>query len=156
MRKTLLALAIAGVTVPVAHADEWFVEAHYADGAALARAAAQFQHVRIDTQRQVLQVDTDENGIAALEDAGLSVSIDAAGTARLRGFEATMQQAIASHMPQLADGGYPGIPGNPLPQRFLLPLFLLALHIEPFPLFAVLLRLDGLSLFRRFSLSPES
>jgi hypothetical protein len=111
MRKTLLALAIAGVTVPVAHADEWFVEAHYADGAALARAAAQFQHVRIDTQRQVLQVDTDENGIAALEDAGLSVSIDAAGTARLRGFEATMQQAIASHIPQLADGGYPGIPG---------------------------------------------
>ncbi|HEY6943212.1 M14 family zinc carboxypeptidase, partial [Dokdonella sp.] len=111
MRKTLLSLAIAGAIISTAHADEWFVEARYPDTATLARAAAQFQHVRVDAQRQVLQVDTDEAGIAALEDAGLSVSVDTAGTARLRGFYSAMRQAITSPTPQLTDGGYPGIPG---------------------------------------------
>lgn len=29
MRKTLLSLAIVAAALPAAHADEWFVEAHY-------------------------------------------------------------------------------------------------------------------------------
>lgn len=111
MRKTLLALAIAGAGVSAAHADEWFVEAHYPDPAALVRAAALFQHVIVDSKRQVLRVDTDDDGIRQLEDAGLSVSIDAADTARLRGFSAAMRDAVEARTPQLADGGYPGIPG---------------------------------------------
>jgi hypothetical protein len=111
MRKTLLALAIAGVTVPVAHADEWFVEAHYPDHAALVRGAALFQHVMVDAGRQVLRVDTDDDGIRQLEDAGLSVSVDAGDTARMRAFYARTQDAIQSREPQETDGGYPSIPG---------------------------------------------
>lgn len=113
MRKTLLSLAIVAAALPAAHADEWFVEAHYPDHDALVRGASLFQHVIVDTERQVLRVDTDDEGIRQLEDAGLSVSIDAADTARLRGFYATMQQAVESRAPQLTDDGYPGIPGYP-------------------------------------------
>lgn len=111
MRKTLLALAIAGAGMPVVHADEWFVEAHYPDHAALVRGAALFQHVIVDAERQVLRVDTDDDGIRRLEDAGLTVTIDAADTARMRAFYARMQEAIQSRQPQETDGGYPSIPG---------------------------------------------
>ncbi|MGN6518221.1 MAG: M14 family zinc carboxypeptidase [Dokdonella sp.] len=111
MRKTLLTLAIAAAGVTVAHADEWFVEAHFPDQAALVRGAALFQHVIVDTERQVLRVDTDDEGIRQLEEAGLTVSIDAADTARMRSFYATIRDAIDARTPQFTDGGYPGIPG---------------------------------------------
>ena len=111
MRKTLLALAIAGVGMSAAHADDWFVEAHYPDHAALVRGAALFQHVMVDAGRQVVRVDTDEDGIRQLQDAGLSVSVDAGDTARMRAFYARMQDAIQSHQPAETDGGYPSIPG---------------------------------------------
>jgi hypothetical protein len=113
MRKTLLALAITGAGVSAAHADEWFIEAHYPDHAALVRGAALFQHVIVDAERQVLRVDTDDDGIRRLEDAGLTVSVDAADTARMRAFYTRMQDAIRSRQPQETDGGYPGIPGYP-------------------------------------------
>ena len=87
------------------------VEAYWPDRAALHRATAQFQHVQIDTERQVLRVDADEAGIAALTAAGLSVSIDLAGTARLRDFQKTMDAAIAAGTRTLSAGGYPSIPG---------------------------------------------
>ena len=111
MRKTLLALAIAAAGMNTARADHWYVEARYPDTDALARAAANFQHVRVDTARQVLQVDTDEAGIARLEAEGLTVAIDSAGTARLRGFEATIADALRSGATTESPAGYPGIPG---------------------------------------------
>lgn len=111
MKKILLVAAIAIAGLNTAVADEWVVEAHYSDTAALTRAAANFQHVIVDAERQTLRVDTDEGGIRQLEDAGLTVTIDAADTARLRGFYATIQEAIQSRRPYFTDAGYPGIPG---------------------------------------------
>jgi len=113
MQRSWLAAVLALACTAPAAAEEWMVEARYPDQAALARAAARFQHVIVDPERRTLRVDTDEGGIAALEEAGLAVTIDAAGTAQLRDFEARMQAAIASRLPQLADGGYPAIPGYP-------------------------------------------
>jgi hypothetical protein len=94
MRRTLLALAVSTACLHSAVAEEWVVEAHWPDQAALIRAAAQFQHVTVDAQRQTLRVDTDDEGIATLEDAGLTVTVDMADTARLRSFYATLQEAI--------------------------------------------------------------
>jgi hypothetical protein len=111
MSKSLLAAAIAIAAARTVAADEWFVEAHYPDHAALVRGAALFQHVIVDPERRVLRVDTDDDGIRMLEDAGLTVSIDAADTARLRAFETTLQDAIASRRPWFTDAGYPSIPG---------------------------------------------
>ncbi len=111
MHKTLLVAAIAIAGLNTAVADEWVVEAHYSDTAALTRAAANFQHVIVDAERHTLRVDTDEGGIRQLEDAGLTVTIDTAETARLRGFYATMEEAIQSRRPYFTDAGYPGIPG---------------------------------------------
>ncbi len=96
MHRTLLAVAIVIVSLNTAVADEWIVEAHYPDTATLTRAAAQFQHVIVDAKRQTLRVDTDEGGIEALQDAGLSVSIDSAATAKLRAFYAPLEQARAA------------------------------------------------------------
>jgi len=111
MRKSLLAAAIAIAAANPAAADEWFVDAHYPDQAALIRAAALFQHVIVDAKTQTLRVDTDDAGIAALEEAGLTVTINQADTARLRDFEATLRDAIQSRRPWFTDGGYPSIPG---------------------------------------------
>jgi hypothetical protein len=111
MRRLLLALAIAGVPWGTIHAEEWVVEAHYPDRAALHRVTSRFQHVEVDAARQVLRVDTDEHGIALLEAEGLHVGIDVAATAELRAFEQTLREAIASGAPQLTRGGYPSIPG---------------------------------------------
>lgn len=111
MRRCLLAAAIMLAGPHSAVAAEWIVEAHYPDQAALNRAASKFQHVIVDAKRQTLRVDTDDAGIAALEDAGLAVTIDAADTARLRGFYATMQAALQSGVAQRTEGGYPSIPG---------------------------------------------
>lgn len=105
MRRYLLAVAISIAGLHTVVAAEWVVEAHYPDQAALIRAAAQFQHVIVDAERQTLRVDTDEGGIDALEDAGLSVSIDQAATARLRSFYAQLAQANAAGL------GLDSIPG---------------------------------------------
>ena len=113
MQKSLLAVALALFGAHSALADEWMVEAHYPDHAALVRAAKLFQHVIVDAQRQTLRVDTDEDGIAALEKAGLSVTIDTADTARLRGFYARIQDALKSGLAQRTADGYPSIPGYP-------------------------------------------
>lgn len=69
-----------------AAATDWFVEAHYADPSAIARVAPRFQHLSIDRQRQVVRVDTDEDGMRALSDAGFSVQIDEAATAQMHAF----------------------------------------------------------------------
>lgn len=105
MRRTLLAVAIAVAGLNTALAQEWVVEAHYPDNAALGRAAANFQHVIVDAKRQVLRVDTDEGGIRLLEDAGLSVSIDQAASAKLNAFYASFEQAKATG---LAPNSIPG------------------------------------------------
>lgn len=105
MRRLAVVVAIFIVATAPALADEWVVEAHYPDHAALARAAANFQHVIVDDKRAVLRVTTDESGIDTLEDAGLVVSIDTAGTAKLRAFEAAMAQA------KTAGHGIDSIPG---------------------------------------------
>lgn len=111
MKKLPLACATLLAFGQPALADEWFVEAHFPDDASLLRATARFQHAIVDRQRHVLKVDTDDAGIAALEADGLDVSIDMEGTTRLRGFQARMQEAIASGTLQLTGGGYPSIPG---------------------------------------------
>ncbi|MEO7326676.1 MAG: M14 family zinc carboxypeptidase [Dokdonella sp.] len=105
MRRTLLAMAIAVAGLNTAIAQEWVVEAHYPDNAALGRAAANFQHVIVDAQRQVLRVDTDEGGMRMLEDAGLSVSIDEVASAKLNAFYAHFEQAKAAG---LAPDSIPG------------------------------------------------
>lgn len=111
MRSHLFAAAMLIVGVNSAVAEEWVVEAHYPDQAALNRAASMFQHVQVDAERKTLRVDTDDAGIAELQDAGLTVSIDTADTARLRGFYAKMQEALQSGSAQRTLGGYPSIPG---------------------------------------------
>lgn len=105
MRKTLLAVAIAVAGLNSASATEWVVEARYPDAAALARAAAQFQHVIVDAKRSVLRVNTDDGGIGILEDAGLGVSIDQAATAKLNAFYAKFEQAQSAG---LAPDSIPG------------------------------------------------
>ncbi|MEO7432166.1 MAG: M14 family zinc carboxypeptidase [Dokdonella sp.] len=95
MRRTLLAVAIVVAGLNSAAAEEWVVEAHYPDNAALARAAAHFQHVIVDGKRSTLRVATGDRGIAALEEAGLGVSIDQSATATLNAFYAHFEQAKA-------------------------------------------------------------
>jgi hypothetical protein len=111
MRRLLWVAAVALVVSPVVKADEWVVEAHYPNQATLHRATALFQHVTIDAKRQVLRVDTDEQGVERLQDVGLAVSVDLAGTAKLRGFQEAMRSALQSGAPQRTTAGYPSIPG---------------------------------------------
>lgn len=88
MRTCLLA-SLLGLTVPAAAiAEEWFVEARYADAHVLQLAGSHFQHMDIDSQRKTLRVDTDENGIQFLREIGMDVRIDMPATARLRAFYA--------------------------------------------------------------------
>lgn len=105
MRLRLLAVAVLLAHSGAACADQWVVEAHYSDHAALARAAARFQHVIVDEKRSVLRVDTGDRGIQALEEAGLQVSIDEAATARLRSFQTRSQVATTAGL------GLDSIPG---------------------------------------------
>lgn len=111
MRRLLLATSLALLMVPGARAEQWMVEAHWPDRATLERVAGRFQHVMIDPERRVLRVDTDERGIARLEQAGLRVSIDLAGTARLREFDATLRAALDAGTETAGAGAYPTIPG---------------------------------------------
>jgi len=105
MRKVLPAMLVGFALAHAAHAEDWVVEAHYQDRVALQRAASRFEHVIVDRERQVLRVDTNENGIAALQAAGLDVRIDAAATAKLRAFYSKAREAAAR------GAGLNGIPG---------------------------------------------
>lgn len=111
MRIAIAVLVLSMLGAQPADAAQWVVEAHYPDRAALVRAAAHFQHVRVDRDRAMLVVDTDESGIDLLEREGLTVGIDLASTARLRTFEATLQAAIDSGVRSVTGDGYPSIPG---------------------------------------------
>lgn len=111
MRIAIAVLVLSMLGAQPADAAQWVVEAHYPDRAALVRAAAHFQHVRVDRDRAMLVVDTNESGIALLEQEGLTVGIDLASTARLRTFEATLQAAIDSGVRSVTGDGYASIPG---------------------------------------------
>jgi len=110
MRKRLLAVAIAAVPSIVIAQDaaeqEWIVEAHYPDVAALTRAARNFDHLIVDRKRQVVRVLTDDAGTAQLRDAGLDdIRVDQAGSARLHAFE---QSRLRAHSGGLAPESIPG------------------------------------------------
>lgn len=98
MRKHLLAAAVAAASSLAVAQDateqEWIVEAHYPDVAALTRAAKGFDHLIVDRKRQVVRVLTDAAGAAHLRDAGLdAIGVDEAGSARLHAFERARLQA---------------------------------------------------------------
>jgi hypothetical protein len=105
MRRILLSALAALAAAKAAHAEDWVVEAHYADRAALQRAARHFEHVIVDRQRQTLRVETTERGIAVLQDEGLTVGIDEAASAKLQTFYAKAETAAAR------GSGIDGIPG---------------------------------------------
>jgi carboxypeptidase T len=86
MNKLWFAASVALLSPHIAVADEWYVEAHYTDQAAIIRASNRFQHLDIDRDKQTVRVDTDEEGIRFLENAGFDVRIDMAATANLRAF----------------------------------------------------------------------
>ncbi|HEY0232912.1 MAG TPA: M14 family zinc carboxypeptidase, partial [Dokdonella sp.] len=115
MRKVWLAVALSFAGMQAAFGAEWVVEAKYPDHAALARAAARFGHIIVDDSRSVLRVATDEAGMCALVQAGLTVSIDQAATARLSAETARVAAArariAAGASPVLAGDVYPTIPG---------------------------------------------
>jgi carboxypeptidase T len=105
MRTVLLGILVGYAFAQTAQAEEWVVEAHYADRAALQRASKHFEHIIVDRKRNVFRVDTTDAGIAALEADGLSVSIDQAATAKLRLFYAKAHEAASRGF------GLDGIPG---------------------------------------------
>jgi hypothetical protein len=105
MRRILLGALAALAAAQAAHAENWVVEARYADRAALQDAARHFEHVIVDRQRHTLRVDTNERGIAALRNAGLAVGIDEPATAKLRAFYTKADDAAARGF------GIDGIPG---------------------------------------------
>ncbi|MEO8011501.1 MAG: M14 family zinc carboxypeptidase [Dokdonella sp.] len=88
MFERLLLLTLGFAIVAPAGAVEWFVEARFRDAAMLSRTAGMFQHAIIDSERHTLRVDTDDEGIRRLQEAGLNVLIDMPATAALRGFYA--------------------------------------------------------------------
>lgn len=93
MRPLLLVVALAACGLNSARAEEWVVEARYPDHAALARAAARFQHVIVDDKRGVLRVETDDAGMRRLRDAGLEVTVDLVASAKLQSLQAQLEQA---------------------------------------------------------------
>lgn len=105
MRPSLLALTVAACCLSPAHAEQWIVEAHYPDHAALARAAAHFQHVSVDDRRHVLRVETGDAGIRALQAEGLEVRFDLVASAKLQALQAQFEQAKRSGL------GIDSIPG---------------------------------------------
>ena len=105
MRKILFGILVAFASMQAARAEDWVVEAHYPDQAALQRAARHFEHVILDKKRNVLRVDTTDQGIATLETEGLTVTIDQAATARLREFYSKATLAASRGL------GLNGIPG---------------------------------------------
>ncbi len=116
MQKGLLGILIGLTFAGAASADEWIVEAHFADQAALQRAARHFEHVIVDGKRNTLRVETTEKGIRALEAEGLAVSIDTAATARLQAANARVA-AVRDRLARegkstvVNGSGYDSIPG---------------------------------------------
>ena len=92
-------------------AMEWAVEAHYSDAPELALAAARFQHVRVDRERQLLMVRADDADIESLRALGLDVRIDHVTSARLHSVQKNVDAARRSGSISFGPTGYPGIPG---------------------------------------------
>jgi hypothetical protein len=114
MRRSVLAAgaALAMTLLPsLAQATEWAVEARYSDAQELRRAAARFQHARVDRERHMLLVRTDEAGIEALRADGLDVGIDHVTSARMLGVQQHAEAARRSAVIETGPRGYPGIPG---------------------------------------------
>ena len=98
MRQHLLAVAVAALSSVASAQDaadqQWIVEAHYPDVAALTRAARHFDHLIVDRKRQVVRVLADAQGEMDLREAGLDqLRVDTAGSARLHAFEQARMQA---------------------------------------------------------------
>lgn len=72
------------LTAAPALAADWFIEAGYESEAQLQSIAGEFQHLIIDRDRRTIRVDTDDDGVAALRQAGLDVNIDVIATAQMR------------------------------------------------------------------------
>ncbi|HEY6986368.1 MAG TPA: M14 family zinc carboxypeptidase, partial [Rhodanobacteraceae bacterium] len=96
MLRILPGLFVVFALAQTAKAEDWVVEAHYPDRAALQRASTLFTHVIVDRKRNVLRVDTNERGIAALQADGLDVTIDTAASAKLQAFYAKVAAAASN------------------------------------------------------------
>ena len=106
MRKVLLGILVAFASMQVAHAEEWVVEAHYrGSGRAAARREALRARDPRSSKRNVLRVDTTDQGIATLEAEGLTVTIDQAATAKLPCSSRTLPKR---HQRGLGLNGIPG------------------------------------------------
>ena len=105
MRNVLLGTLVGFALMGAAHADDWVVEAHFPDQAALQRASRHFEHVIVDRERNLLRVDTTDAGIAALEAEGLEVTIDTVASAKLNAFYTKAKDASRRGV------GLDGIPG---------------------------------------------
>ncbi len=81
MRRNVLAVLMAVLVSPAVPAEEWIVEATYADPAMLARVGGQFDHLIVDRERGRLVAETDATGIRLLEGAGMQVRIDIVASA---------------------------------------------------------------------------
>ncbi len=116
MRKVLLGIVVGLTFAGAASADEWVVEAHFTDQAALQRAARHFDHVIVDRKRNMLRVETTGKGIEALEAEGLAVTVDTAATARLEAANARVA-AVRDRLARegkstvVNGSGYDSIPG---------------------------------------------
>ena len=95
MQKGLLGILVGLTFAGAANADEWVVEAHFGDQAALQRAARHFDHVIVDRKRNTLRVETNDAGIAALQAEGLSLQIDVAASARVQAIAEQVGAAAA-------------------------------------------------------------
>ena len=96
MHRILPGMFVAFALAQTARAEDWVIEAHFPDRAALQRASTHFTHIIVDRKRNVLRVDTNDKGIAALEADGLTVTIDTAASAKLQAFYAKVAAAAAN------------------------------------------------------------
>jgi hypothetical protein len=95
MQKGLLGILVGLTFAGAASADEWVVEAHFTDQAALQRAARHFDHVIVDRKRNTLRVETNDAGIATLQAEGLPLQIDVAASARVQAIAGQVDAAAA-------------------------------------------------------------
>ena len=98
----ILAAALCTLAAAPAGARDWFVEARYTDPAAIARVAMDFQHLDVDAKHRLLRVDTDEDGIRRLADAGFDVRIDTVASAQLQAFYDSASGGLAQSIPGYA------------------------------------------------------
>ncbi len=87
-------VAAAGSAAPVADANTWFIEARYQDPAQLQALGSQFQHLIVDRRARTVRVEANDDDIAALRAAGLSVAVDKAATAQLRAFDQALRSPL--------------------------------------------------------------